>query len=252
MVTTTSKITVRLVRNMGSDDAVLEAMLASTTDPDAAAKKIDEMTPEAKYGRIKYLCTHRHGTPFEHSAVTVACHLPAFVWWEWVRHRIGMSYNLESGRYKVLEPVFWVPPRDRPCVPVADWKPSRPRFITFDDATWSKEAADEAHRQTVAELTDVYTKAYSTYERLIAEGKGIANEVARAALPFAIYYSGYVTTNPRSLMHFLSLRTHEPESLFVSYPQLEIEVAARACESMLASLWPLTHKAFNACRRVAP
>lgn len=40
-----------------------------------------------------------------------------------------------------------------------------------------------------------------------------------------------MTCNPRSMMAFLSLRTHEASAKFVSYPLWEIELAARSCET---------------------
>ena len=41
---------------------------------------------------------------------------------------------------------------------------------------------------------------------------GIAKEVARIILPVGIYKTQYATCNPRSLMHFLSLRTKDERS----------------------------------------
>jgi thymidylate synthase (FAD) len=42
---------------------------------------------------------------------------PIFVWREFMRHRIA-SYNEESGRYKQLDPVFYIPNEDRRLVQV--------------------------------------------------------------------------------------------------------------------------------------
>jgi thymidylate synthase (FAD) len=53
---------------------------------------------------------NRHGTPFEHNAFTFFVKAPIAVFREWHRHRIGFSYNEESGRYKQLEPEFYIPP----------------------------------------------------------------------------------------------------------------------------------------------
>lgn len=98
------------------------------------------------------------------------------------------------------------------------------------------------------ELVDIlkaaYTYSYDKYRTLIE--MGYAKEVARACLPVGIYSPCWVTCNPRSLMAFLSLPTHEPTANFVSYPQAEIEEAAQICEQVLAEGWPLTYKAFCA------
>lgn len=235
----TSDIGVELVQKVGGDHMVVAAARVSTSGGDARA--CADLPADEQYGLIRYLMRHRHGTPFEHASMTFFVHAPAFVWWEWVRHRIGHSFNLESGRYKKLEPVFWVPRTSRKMFPVKGFRSARPEF----------EAHDDVEAETVVEhLKDGYESAHKQYEYLTEHG--VANEVARAVLPFAIYYSGWVTLNPRSLMAFLSLRTREDDATFVSYPQAEIEEAARACEKVFAEGWPLTHKAFEECGRVAP
>lgn len=227
-----------MVNSCGGDAFVVAAARVSTSGEEAL--KWADAPAEDNYGLIKYLLKHRHGTPTEHSQLTFFVHAPAFVWWEWVRHRMA-SYNLESGRYKVLEPIFWVPRPDRKMTPAEGHKSARPKFDCVDTKTYDA---------VVYELSSAYQIAWDSYEYLIQ--RKVANEVARAVLPFAIYYSGWVTMNPRSLMNFLSLRTNDDRATFVSYPQAEIEEAARVVEQMFAEGWPLTYKAFNECGRVAP
>jgi thymidylate synthase (FAD) len=53
-------------------------------------------------------------------------------------------------------------------------------------------------------------------------------------------------------MAFLSLRTHEPTALKVSYPLYEIEAAARKLEDIFKNFWPVTHAAFNEFGRLGP
>ncbi len=251
-ITLTSEITVRLVQSMGGDHSVVAAAKVSTTGEDAL-RFADPEHADGNAGLINYLMKHRHGTPFEHASLTFFVHAPAFVWWEWVRHRIGHSYNLESSRYKALDPVFWIPRRDRKMVPAQGHKSARPRFQAM--------ASDDLYENVVSSLTDAYRRAYQHYKLLLWDRGGdpryagdfpLANEVARAVLPFAIYFSGWVTVNPRSLMAFLSLRTHEQDATFTSFPQAEIEEAARVTEQFLAEGWPLTHAAFNKNGRVGP
>jgi thymidylate synthase (FAD) len=247
-ITVTSEITVTLVDSMGGDLSIVRAARASTLGVDAASDP-DRESAKDQEGLINYLIKNRHGSPFEHSSLTFFVHAPAMVFWEWIRHRIGQSidceteqsFNLESGRYKRLDPVFWIPPRSRKMLPDEGHKAARPKF---------KEAGEMAHRATVLAMMRAYRAAWSEYLALI--DAGIANEVARAVLGFGIYYSGWVTANPRSLMNFLSLRTHDPEAKFVSFPQVEIEEAARACERFLAEGWPITHSAFCRHGRIGP
>lgn len=197
---------------------------------------------EENFGLINYLMKHRHGTPFEHSSMTFFVHAPIFVWREWHRHRIGFSYNEESGRYKTLEPIFYIPDRNRPMMKVDGWKPGRPKFTYCND--------DHTYKALINNLKDSYIYAYRRYEENLAFG--IDPGLARDCLPVGIYSGCWVTCNPRSLMAFLSLRTHDPEATFVSYPLYEIEVAARKCEEAFADLYPLTYKAFVENGRVAP
>jgi thymidylate synthase (FAD) len=239
-IETTSEITVRLIQNMGGDHMVVAAARVSTSGEDAATWADPSKAVEGA-GLISYLMKHRHGTPFEHAALTFFVHAPIFVWREWHRHRIGFSYNEESARYRQLRPVFWLPAPERKIVPAAEHTSARPKFQRGDDGQ---------HARLCDELRDAYRYAYVTYQGLI--DAGYAKEVARACLPVGIYSSCWVTCNPRSLMAFLSLRTHEPEAKFVSYPQAEIEQAARVAERFLSEGWPLTHAAFVANGRVAP
>lgn len=181
-------------------------------------------------------------SPFEHSSLTFFVHAPIFVWREWHRHRV-QSFNEESGRYKTLDPVFYIPHRDRPMMKVDGWKPGRPKFLRCE--------SDTVYEQLCDSLRDSYEYAYRNY--LFNLSLNIDPGLARDCLPVGIYSSCWVTVNPRSLMHFLSLRTHEPDkATFVSYPLYEIEEAARACEEIFKQGWPATYQAWNENGRVAP
>lgn len=149
------------------------------------------------------------------------------------------SYNEESGRYRELQPVFYVPGEDRKLV--QQGKPGAYDFV---------EGTSHQHELVVAETKRAYTEAYEAYKRMLSGG--IAREVARTVLPVGIYSSMYVTCNARSLMAFLSLRTKREDSKFPSYPQREIEMVAEKMEAEWARLMPITYEAFNANGRVSP
>jgi thymidylate synthase (FAD) len=125
--TLTSDITVRPVQQMGGDAMVVAAARVSTSGEEAL--KLASLPVDENLGLIRYLMKHRHGTPFEHAALTFFVHAPIFVFREWHRHRIGFSYNEESARYKEMEPTFWVPRRERLMVPAKGFKPARPQFV---------------------------------------------------------------------------------------------------------------------------
>jgi len=177
-------------------------------------------------------------SPFEHNSMTFYVQAPIFVFREFMRHRIA-SYNEESGRYRELRPVFYVPGPERMLV--QEGKPGRYVFV---------DGSPEQHALVERETRAACEQAYASYQRML--DAGIAREVARIVLPVTIYSSMYVTMNARSLMNFLSLRTKREDSHFPSFPQREIEMAAEQMEAEFARLMPLTHAAFEKNGRVAP
>jgi thymidylate synthase ThyX len=140
------------------------------------------------------------------------------------------SYNEWSGRYSKMEPEFYVPDFVRTQV-------GKPGAYSF-------EPVDEQVREnTRREIEENATRAFQAYERMLEQG--VAKEVARAVLPLSTYTKYYWSCNPRSLMHFCSLRNHEAA-------QYEIRQYAAAAESFLERQMPLTHAAFVDSDRIAP
>lgn len=109
-----SDMTVTLVNSVGKDSSVVNAARVST----AGVEILKDADPVSDERLINYLVRERHGSPFEHNMMTFFVEAPIFVWREHMRHRIGFSYNEESGRYKTLDPVFYVPDRNRPLLQV--------------------------------------------------------------------------------------------------------------------------------------
>jgi thymidylate synthase (FAD) len=239
-----SDVTVELVRSSASDSDVLFAARVSTQGEqtleaaqDAGASSTPLDTSRSK-GLINYLMRDRHGSPFEHNSMTFYVQAPIFVFREFMRHRIA-SYNEESGRYRELNPVFYVPAPERNLIQVG--KPGAYDFLP---------GTPEQTELVDSEVRAVATEAYASYQRMLAAG--VAREVARIVLPLNIYSSMYVTMNARSLMNFLSLRTKREGTQFPSFPQREIEMAAEKMEDFWAELMPLTYAAFNENGRVSP
>lgn len=231
-----SDVTVELVKSSASDADVVYAARVST----AGEQSLDDLQrdPQEAKGLISFLVRERHGSPFEHNAMTFFVQAPIFVWREHMRHRIA-SYNEESGRYRELEPVFYVPDRDRNLVQVG--KAGAYDFTPGDDAQ---------HALLESSMRESCLQAYAAYRDML--DAGIAREVARMVLPVSIYSSAYVTMNARALMNFLSLRRKAEGSAYPSYPQREIEMVAERYEEEWSRLMPLTHAAFLANGRVAP
>ncbi|MFD9867317.1 FAD-dependent thymidylate synthase [Streptomyces niveus] len=232
-----SEVTVDLVKHSAGDSDVLWAARVST----AGEQSLEELSkdPERSKGLINFLMRDRHGSPFEHNSMTFFISAPIFVFREFMRHRVGWSYNEESGRYRELQPVFYVPDASRKLV-----QEGRPGKYVFVDGT------QEQQDLTERTMTESYRQAYEAYQEMLAAG--VAREVARAVLPVGLYSSMYATCNARSLMHFLGLRTQHEAAKVPSFPQREIEMVGEEMEEQWARLMPLTHAAFNGNGRVAP
>ena len=231
-----SDVTVELVKHSAGDADVIWAARVSTKG-DQSLEDVNT-DPEKSAGLINYLMRDRHGSPFEHSVFTFFVQAPIFMWREHFRHRIA-SYNEESGRYKVLEPIFYVPSKERKLIQVG-------KAGAYDFVDGTTEQFDLVTEQT----KHACEVAYSSYQTML--DAGVAREVARIVLPVTIYSSAYVTMNARALMNFLSLRRKAEGSHFPSFPQREIEMVAEKYEEEFQKLMPLTHAAFVANGRVAP
>ena len=232
-----SDMGVELVKSSAADSDVVWAARVSTAGEASLAAVHED--PERSAGLIRFLLRNRHGSPFEHTSFTFLVTAPIFVFREFMRHRVGFSYNEESGRYRELSPVFYVPGRDRRLV--QEGKPGRYEFVL---------GTREQHETLEAATRRSCTIAYGAYQDMLAAG--IAREVARGVLPVATYSSMYVTCNARSMMSFLSLRTQVEGSAFPSYPQREIAMVAEQMEAHFARLMPITHAAFADAGRVSP
>ncbi|AVH95140.1 FAD-dependent thymidylate synthase [Streptomyces cinereoruber] len=232
-----SDVTVDLVKSAAADSDVLWAARVST----AGEQSLEELQkdPERSKGLINFLMRDRHGSPFEHNSMTFFISAPIFVFREFMRHRVGWSYNEESGRYRELQPVFYVPDASRKLV-----QEGRPGKYVFVEGT------QEQHDLVTRTMEDSYRQAYETYQEMLAAG--VAREVARSVLPVGLFSSMYATCNARSLMHFLGLRTQHELATVPSFPQREIEMVGEKMEEHWARLMPLTHAAFNKNGRVAP
>ena len=244
-------VSVRLVHEDAADLHVVHAARVSTLGEEVmeeleslglitpAQWRTQEMTKRDE-GLINFLTRERHGSPFEHNSMTFFIQAPIFVFREFHRHRVGWSYNEESGRYKELAPHLYMPPEGRPLQQVG--KAGAYEYIA---------GTAEQYEVMTEELMAVYERCWAGYQRIL--GVGICREVARLSLPVGVFSSMYATCNARSLMHFLSLRTKDERARIKSGPQWEIDkLVARQMENAFARLMPATYKAFNDNGRVAP
>jgi thymidylate synthase (FAD) len=168
---------VQLIGTYGSDEIMAMSAWTSTSR---------ELTEE-KVNRIpallKMLADNNHETPFEKSSLhflvtsEIASHIHA------IKHRIGVSINCESARYKELkEDKYYIP---------HDWSQEEQKLL--------QEHCEQSltrYHESLARLTPVL-------------GRKRAKESARFYLPYATQITYDVMFNMRSFVHFQRLRNSE-------------------------------------------
>src|SRR5260370_34616960 len=165
-----SDLTVDLVKHAAGD---ADVTWAARVSPKGERSQEDiGADPERSAGLINFLMRDRHGTPFEPSTMTFYVRAPIFVFREFMRHRT-FSYNEESGRYRRLEPVFYVPGSGRKLV-----QQGKPGAYEFTDGTPAQ------HKLVDETVRGSCRAAYAAYLQML--DAGVAREVARTVLPVAI------------------------------------------------------------------
>ena len=220
-----SDVTVDLIDRMGSESSIVRAARVSTLGTRACA--------EESKGLLAYLYRSGHASPFEHVTLTFRVEAPIFVTREMLRHRLS-SFNEESGRYRELDGVFYVPRPGRPLVQVG--KVGEYRFTA---------GTPDQGRLTRGLIRIASAVSWTIYRRLLR--LGIAREVARLVLPVNLYSTIYYTANLRSLLNFLSLRADWGEAAANrSKPQDEIQQVATLIAAYVQHHYPTVWAAFVA------
>ena len=167
--------TVELVGWYGGDEAhALSAWTSTSRD----------LTAE-KSGRIpallKMLAENGHETPFEKSSLHFLVTVDTATHIHLLKHRVGVSVNGESARYKELKDDKYVVPSDWPTA-------EKVKYIAF--------------------MEDAIMRYHDTLQRLIDSGmdRKRAKESARFYLPYGNQVTMDVMFNWRSFGHFLGLR----------------------------------------------
>lgn len=159
----------------------LSAWTSTSRDlPEEKANRVDKL--------LHMLGNEGHHTPFEksmlHFLVTtdIASHIHL------LKHRVGVSINAESARYKELkDDKFYVPP---------DWDfDERDRYVEF--------------------MENALKQYHETLNRLVSKGvpRKRAKESARFYLPYGNQITADISFNFRSFMHFQGLRNSEHAQL---------------------------------------
>jgi len=203
MEATMNENRVELIGYYGGD--VTHALSAWTS----TARELTAERRERLPNMLHTLAKNGHHTPFEKSALhfLVTCDIASHI--HLLKHRIGVSINAESARYKELkDDKFYVP---------TDWP------------EWLQESL-------VRHMADSYDSYHAATEALVQGGfsRKRAKESARFFLPYANQITADVMFNFRSFMHFCGLRAD-------SHAQLEIHTIAKLMLSAVGGIKDFKH-----------
>lgn len=166
---------VELIGIYGSDET--HALSAWTSTSRNLTEEKRSRIPEL----LKMLAENGHETPFEKSSLHFLTTTDIATHAQILKHRIGVSVNAESARYKELKD-------DKYYVPY-DWD------------------AEEQERY-IEHMESCMQKYHDTLNRLVEKGvsRKRAKESARLYLPYGNQITADVMFNFRSFYHFLKLR----------------------------------------------
>ena len=170
----------------------------TSTNRDLTDEKVERIP-----NLLKMLAQNGHETPFEKSALhfLVTCDQASHI--HLLKHRIGVSINAESARYKELkEDKFYIP---------EDWND-----ITSDEA-YVNTTDDEGNLKAITHWTGILTQANEAmndfYHQCLEDltpilGRKRAKESARFFKLMNSQITMDVMFNFRSFVHFQRLRNH--------------------------------------------
>lgn len=180
---------------------------------------------------VRFLLGNGHTSPFRHFFFTFHIKAPLFVFRQWWKYQVGStwreyelgdnaqalgiyhpiqkgsvcaidiqidtdqgcSWNELSGRYKVMDPEFYIPEKAR-----------------RNNGRQSSLAVDSDNLLTSnmqLRMGEVQDLAIAQYEKMLEEG--VARELARLVLPPTIYSEAYWTVSLQAVLHFLEQRLKE-------------------------------------------
>ena len=198
-----------------ADFAIVQAARVSYG---AGTKQVNE-----DRGLVRYLMRHRHTTPLEMVEFKFHMAMPIFVARQWIRHRTA-NVNEYSARYSIVQDRFY-----RPTI-------ENIRQQSKTNRQGGDEPVDVGTAEEFLRLLDEAEASYAKY--LALTEKGVARELARAALPVSVYTEWYWKCDLHNILHFLSLRM-DPHA------QLEIQDYARAMYRLIQPIVPVACEAFE-------
>jgi len=210
------------IDHMGDDQSIVRAARVSFA-ADCRVKKIDILYSEdileqrkKDTGLLRYLATHKHWTPFAHTAITLRVTAPVPIRTQCFKHKQGFVENEESRRYIRSEPTFFFP--------------------KFREKVKNKKQGSGSSFSYIKQthLEGIYREAMEdaklTYEYLLAQD--VCEEQARFVLPQGTEVNWYWTGSLAAFARFAKQRMD-------SHAQLEIQELATEINDIIAPLFPI-------------
>lgn len=194
---------VELIGYYGGDTThAMSAWTSTTRDYDTKKERMPAL--------LKTLAENGHHTPFEKSSLHFLVNTDIATHIHLIKHRVGVSVNAESARYKELkEDKFYLP---------QDWQ-----GIDMDEDTdwyqhllWFTELSNKMYHKALEDLTPVL-------------GRKRAKESARFFKTYNSQITSDVMFNFRSFIHFQKLRNDE-------HAQVEVREVAQQMLQLVQQL----------------
>lgn len=207
---------VEYIGHLGNDLAVVNSARVSFS-------KVSETLEEKDEKLIKYLATHKHWTPFAHTAITLRITAPIPIRTQCFKHKQGFVENEVSRRYVSYTPEVFKP----------EWR----------EKTKTKKQGSGGNidsSQLIDFLDDIYKtsteRSIKAYKILL--DMGVCEEQARFVLPQGVYTEWVWTGSLAAYARFYSLRSKEDA-------QLEIQQLAKQIGDIIKPLFPISWEALT-------
>lgn len=223
-----SDILVKLNFHAGSDLTICQSAWNSS------GKEEVNPTEKRMRGLLNALIRDKHGSPFESGFLEFYIEAPRAVRDEAVRHR-NLSFSSSSLRYTLSDPVFYVPPPERPLKKAEDFKQIQPKYEILSESEYES---------YVNSLKSGHILAHTSIQNLVLQGFEETEQI-RWLTNDAQYVTFRVRGMPRQILQFIALRTHNEAANHVSFPMWEIKCMADQMESAFKEVFPLTYEAWN-------
>lgn len=195
--------TVELLGYYGSDEIIACSAWTSTS------RELTEEKRNRIPALIKKLWSEGHETPFEKSTLhfLVNCNISSHI--QIIKHRIGVSVNAESARYKELkEDKYYLP---------EDWagiKESKPEYWKAFNQDMNGNEFPFISEEWLKKLENYTNQGNQLYHKCVADltpvlGRKRAKESARFFKTYNSQIQADVMFNMRSFANFLKLRNSD-------------------------------------------